>query len=586
MSLSIEQILPEELLDRVISFSTRESLRSLCLASKTSNRLATPHLYSKIYLKVTDDLAALTYLVLTSPVHAAMVKSFVVPHTWANENEQSNEWSWPKPQDSEWQNVLNGICADCTFPEEEAHQLHRKLKSGANENAVLALLLANLPNLRRLNINCGICDDHADFQTTWNTIASSIRTSSGSHVFTTPIDILVTGSDNKYSNNTEHLAMFFHLPNLRTLYGYKHGDSEGDSDLDHPFMKLKPRSCPVESIELRCAKLHSDYLQHLLTATIPGKLKTFSYEIGGTWAWCEIEHPRIMTSLQLHHDTLESLSISHEDYYPYQDSDGDGPDKPYPCSFTPFSTLKHLKVAPVFIWGHNGITREADLNDPHTKHMLWKALPEKLEQIWITRAEPQMLREHSTAIRWIPECLFPALDLVIQHKRKTFESLDHVRIELPLLVWKDEWFDILDSFCKTAADEGVKTTVILSDMFDRWGRLTVEQPWGWNEDVEWEPYQYSLNRECAKLWIDTARHHELAELLKDLKARFEEENEKLKNSKTEIGQLGWLCTDCQLCPEYRADNMIDDIQLARWVDERLQVKTGWKGRSGAYPVVT
>lgn len=589
MLLSIERVLPEELLDRVISFSTRESLRSLCLASKTINRLATPYLYSNIYLKVTDDLAALTHLVLTSPSHATLVKSLIVPHTWASVDSytQPNKWTWPNLQDPAWQEYLKGKCAEYTPKKRVAVAMYEKIKTGANENAVLAFLLANLPNLRRLNINFGILDEHADFQSVWETIAPSIGTSSGSDVSTAPIDILVMGSDDKYSNNTEHLAMFFYLPNLRTLYGYKHGDNEGDPDPDHPFMKLKPRSCQVEFIELRCAKLHGSYLQHLLRAAIPGKLKTFSYEIGGTWAWCEVEHPVIMTSLQPHHETLETLGLSHEDFYPYEGTDGDGSrEKPYMCSFTPFSALKKLKVAPVFIWGHDGITRETQLNNSDTKHMLWKSLPAGLEELWITRAEPQMLREHPTTLRWIPECLIPALDLVVQHKDQAFKNLEHIRIELPLLVWKDEWFDILALFCRSATKDGIRTTVILTDMFDRWGRLTIERPWGWNEDVEWEPCQYSQNRECAKLWIDAANHHDISQLLKDLKARFEEENEKLKKAKDKIGELGGLCRDCQLSPDYRADNQIDDVQLAQWIDERLQTKTGWKGRSGAYPVVT
>ncbi|UPX09603.1 uncharacterized protein EKO05_0000290 [Ascochyta rabiei] len=117
----------------------------------------------------------------------------------------------------------------------------------------------------------------------------------------------------------------------------------------------------------------------LLGATIPGKLKTFNYEVGCTWAWCLTEHPKIMASLQLHHDTLESLGLSHEYYYPYEM--GDESDKPSPCSFTPFVAIKRLKVAPVYVWGHLGFTDKARLKSLEAEEMLWKALPRNLEQL-------------------------------------------------------------------------------------------------------------------------------------------------------------------------------------------------------------
>ena len=83
MSSSVEQKLPTELLEQVLSFAPRDSLPSLCLTSRDFNRIATPFLYSGIDLKETHHLPALAYLMFTSPAHAALVESFIVPDSWA-----------------------------------------------------------------------------------------------------------------------------------------------------------------------------------------------------------------------------------------------------------------------------------------------------------------------------------------------------------------------------------------------------------------------------------------------------------------------------------------------------------------------
>jgi hypothetical protein len=592
MSLSIDRKLPEELLDHVISLTSRETLLKLCLTSKTLNRLATLYLYATISLRETDHLPALAYLIFTSPTHAALIKSFIVSETWAKIEEQFTEWSWPRPEDPALQSVLRGKCAEYTSNEDEAHGMYQKIESGANEDAVLALLLASLPKLRRLNINFGICNGHADFIALWPRIVNGIRSSNNAAVTSTtslttekartalsvPIDIMSTGSENKYPNDPIHFAMSMHLPNLRSIYGWRLGDAETVPDPEsNPFAQLSPRSCPVEYIELRASKLHEDNFSYLLGTTIPGKLKSFSYEVGCTWAWCTVEHSKIMTSLVSHRGTLETLGLSHEYYYPYELDYRIN--KPYPCSFTAFTALKRLNVAPVYVWGHAGFTEKASLVNPETKEMLWKALPENLEELWISRAHHQEFRDNDATIRFVPDCLLPGLDLVVGNKNHAFPKLEHLRIELPPLVWKDEWFDTLASLCGNAAANGIETTIILFDMFDRWSKLAVEQRWGWNQDVEWEPVRYSINRETAKVWIAAAEHEDLAQVLKDLKALYQKVNERYYEARREIGAMGMMCTDCQLDPAYDASRRVDLVELGRSVEKRLHTKDCWKGRS-------
>ncbi|KAF2825816.1 hypothetical protein CC86DRAFT_351829 [Ophiobolus disseminans] len=577
MSQSLERKLPEELLDRIVSFTTRKSLLNLCLASKTLNRLATPYLYSNICLRETDHLSALAALLITSPIHAVLVKSLTIPENWAEGQEEPAEKSW-STQDLAVHSVLKAKYAEYAPDDSTAHEMCEKIDSGTNEDAIVALLIPNLPELRRLDINFGILRVHTNFGTMWPTIVQSIRTINNSRLV--PIDIMVTGAEDKYFNFSFHLAHFFHLPNVRSIYGWKLGDDESAPDLDmSTFARLKPLSCPVEYIELRSSKLHADNFQNLIASTIPGRLKTFSYEIGCTWAWFIMEHPRIMNSLQSHHQTLEALCLSHEDYYPY-DADNEF-DKPYPCSFVPFVALKRLKVAPVYIWGHEGFTDKTKLQDPVTKEQLWKALPANLEELWITRAyhqEYQEFQSNDVGITFVPDCLLPSLELVLQNKLQSFGNLKHLRIELPLFKWEDEWFDALESLCRTAAANGIQSTIILSDMLDRNTALTVERLWGWNEDIEWEPVANWQNKECAKIWIATTEHQDLAQVLKDLKSRFLKFTKSFNDARNEIQKMGQLCSDCRRDPEYRAHMRVNVAQLERYIDERLHTKTGWKGR--------
>lgn len=600
MAQAIDRKLPEELLDFAVSFADRRSLINLCATSKTFNRIATRYLYSDICLRDYDDLNALVYLIWTSPMHANLVTAFAIPSFWVEqfEKEKPKDWNWPKSADSELPGVLRAKCAEFATSDEQASDWYERIACGRNDDAVWPLLLASLPNLRKLNMNFAYADLHIDIVEMLPIIANKLRkttispeTSTGIPAdskghnpdnrtgFSVPLDVMVSGLNDKYPNSTFPTATIIHLPNLRSLYVWKAGDSDGDqeSELCH-FEELTPRSCLVEYIELRCSKLHMQNLEHLLHATIPGKLKTFNYEVGCTWAWCKTQHPSIMTSLRVHKDTLEGLGLSHEDFYPYQFSDhmDSADDFPTPCSFEQFTSLKRLKVAPVYIWGHNGFTSSQNLKDTATKRMLWQALPNNLEELWITRAEHQERDDKDKDSKlFVPNCLIPSIQLVIQNKAEAeaFPKLRSFRIEFSLLKWKNRWFDDLSAVCDYATANGIKCTIILTEMFDHHTGPRVERLWGWDEDVEWEPSECNFNQECPKIWIEATDHENLGQLLKNLKARFKKELRIYEEAYKEINNLGPLCRDCRILPEYNAWNRVDFPQLAQWVELQAKMKS-------------
>jgi hypothetical protein len=531
LDVAIGYTLPEELLSAIVSLAGPGCLRNLCLTSKTFNRIATPHLYANVSLgqsmnspssnqTESPTLVRFAYTIFSSPKYASLVKTVVVSDSWGVPGEyrdvQPTPWPASGPELSE---VLQKKCAEYATTEESADDLYQKSASGENEDVILALLLVSLPKLSNLDIDFGFGEDHSDFVNTTELITDRVKLDRKLlRGFSAPIDIMVKGTDDKYPNDPTKLVLMSKVPNVRALYGWKMGDNGSDWTAEgNPFAALKPRSCPVEYIELRCSKLHSRNLRLLLDAAIPGKLKTFNYEIGCSWAWCIVQHSEIMASLQVHRDTLDSLGLSHEQSYPYQY--GDDLEEPYPVILKPFKALTRLKIAPVYIWGDANLQDHNSWTKPATKRMLCEALPENLRELWITRAEPQGSQNpNDAAAQFIPGCLLPALQLVIQRKSQICPKLNHVRIEFPLMDWENEWIRLLALFCAEAEANEIRTTLVLTDLpggadeeEDR------EQPWGWNEDVQWAECVH--NTESPKRWIHAGKEENLGEMLLDLKTR-------------------------------------------------------------------
>jgi hypothetical protein len=545
--MSIERKLPEELLANIISSTSPDTLPDLCRTSKTLNRLTTPYLYSDVTLGEEDfaDSLALTPFactIFTAPGIAPLVNSVVVNewYGWREEEIQadatSEEAEWPKFGNEEAEKVLKRICAKQTISEAGTEELYKKVRYDKNMGAILVLLLASLPNVKRMEFSFGEAAGYSDFVSMLELVTARFRSvdhspinatgylaskdlsSSPSATFTTPVDVIVKGTSDKYPSNPDVLAAFFNLPNLRAIYAWRIGDSEmAEHKEGNACSRLKPKSCPVECIEVRFSKLHTDDLKFLLNAAVPGKLKTFNYEIGNCWAWVTLDQPEIIRSLEPHYETLECLGLSHElGFYPYEIESPD--DKPFPVSFTPFKALTHLKVAPVFIWGDKGLMEITAAMIPEKREMLWKALPGSLEELWLAQADHSTSSKDGIAFKFVPDCLLPALEFVVQMKLQAFPKLQHLRIEFELRSWKSDWFDALVCLIKAAGAKGIHSTIIVNE----WPDIVDddndgERRWGWNEDVQWG-YCEQNQGEWRK-WIVAAEEPDLGQVLRDAKAK-------------------------------------------------------------------
>ncbi|KAL5115788.1 hypothetical protein ACEQ8H_006283 [Pleosporales sp. CAS-2024a] len=509
MAPSIERQLPEELLDMIISQCNRDDLLTICLTSKQLNRLATPRLYSFItfgkYIwdqgEIDSSQLQLAHLLLTSPTHAASVNSVFIAAAWApqieyisGKDQKNRQRLWRR----KLQPCLKNNLSRFYLSEKDENDVLDKIQGGLNVDAIFALLLLCLPNLNWVDINFGYEHDHKDFVCIFELLAENVRLHSKELL--PQIDVMVKGEEEKIPNAPETLAVLFHMPNLRSISGYKMDDDEDGLELI--FSRLQPHSSPVKFIELRNSKLNANNLKKFMAATIPGKLTAFIYEIGCSWACCSITHPGIMESLRAHHASLQALGLSHEEFYPHQfDNEGE---ELFACDFKPFTALISLKVAPCYIWGHEGFTDETELENPATKEMLWKTLPPNLEQLWICRAESQTERWSGIddgKPHFEYDCLLPALHLVVEHK-VNYPKLSTIYIELAPLKWpKNAKFDNLASFSGLA-------------IADPHRYPPGERGWGWDEDVQWG--QCVSNQEARKIWLNAEPVSDLARRIRTL----------------------------------------------------------------------
>jgi hypothetical protein len=513
MPFSGDRDLPEEIFAEIVSLCSQDTLAALSRASKRSNRIATAYLYSDMVVLPSHKseagsvmLLPFAYLVFTSPTHASLVRSITVPQALgqcesaaplmppANESE-INEWP-PESGTSKLERVLRKKCAEYAVDETEADQMYRKFEGGDNEDGVFALLLASLPNLRRLDVDVGETSEHEAFGSLIETITSRARsfdkkanpTSALATAFSVPIDIMVKADAENHPNHPNRLAPFLHLPNIRSIYGISFTNNDVELKGKSPFTRLPHRSCPVEYIEFRSSKFKPLVLQAMLDAAIPGKLKAFNYEVGCMCIGRSISHVSMLESLAAHYNTLESLGFSHEQLYPHHIDQKEGFEG---ISFTCFTALKRLKVAPVYIWGHEGFPFEKYLKGSAKPDMLWESLPQSLEELWITRATQQSYDDEKFG--FAPDCLIPALELVVQHRSEAFPKLNRILIQIPLLGWKWDWLELLASFCTATVAIGIDCTIFLDDWNSEEAieEYDPRRRWGWYEDVEWQPCMFN-----------------------------------------------------------------------------------------------
>ncbi|KAI4619415.1 uncharacterized protein J4E87_007665 [Alternaria ethzedia] len=542
----------EELIDTIVSqICCRRTLAALCRVSKQLNRIATPYLYENITLYsdiggegALRHLRPLAHRFFADPSFAALVKSIALPDGWgvcesAPRLDNLKVKPWPRIETPETEQLLERICREYYLDETKALRMYIKLYA-ADADVIITLLVANLPNLERLDLELGEFRDHKLFCKMIKGSAGRLEAKKAASLnspesslsptapLPKPVDVFIRDSE---AGDVEYLASFFSLPNLRSMYAFKFGDDDENINLMErdPFTVLEPHSCGVQHIELRASSLATHTLRDLIDATIPGKLEAFLYERAGPFTSRSAELPFLMRCLENHQDHLETLALGYEEieghtvfeqtWWEFFDR------RPEAMSFTSFKSLRRLRVAPEMIWGytHDECTVQDEDEIMTTIDMFWKALPASLEEFWLTRSQTHWIPGFQV---WdlciIPRILIPALHRLVEQSSEACPHLRSIRIELRPTHWDALWLDLLAEFCHEAERKGIYCTVIFLHI---WRGIsygseksdTCERNWGWNEDFEWSEIFMNANKIWRKYSIRAADEDDLKGKMRALK---------------------------------------------------------------------
>jgi len=468
--------LPAELIDHIISSIQQPHLVNLALVSQEFNAFTTPHLYRDVHLKrqffnngSTEHLLPFMFLVLQKPRIASLVHFFTL--SYQNEgSEREPQYSWPGGS-GDLHNALKPVIEAAAHSSEAELELINLVLG--ESTAVLTLLLPALHKLRRLSMTFGAYNDDGDDEDKYvlDKYLSPLLQRAGARQtpfdthpgFTELTDIMINGYGRENFTRPDSLLACCTLPAVERIYG--HGlRNEPEDDVTRLMAKLPTKSWNIVSIELRRSKLHPAVFSKLLAAC--KKLKTLIYELYCTsWVWDLVHIHGIRDALEPHEEWMEELCLVQE--YSY-DCETDG--ELVALSFKAFKSLKHLKVAAVYLFGHQS-------SCPMSSTRLVGRLPESLHKLHIT------FGGHVLSLVWVAD----ALEELLRWSEMSVPNLKELVLEGEFEGCENTQalLDGLARILRVADAKHIKTVVLHVSLHvsDECG--VEERAWGIDEKVRW-----------------------------------------------------------------------------------------------------
>lgn len=449
--------LPVELIDRIFSFVTsNEGLRNLALCSRQFNDIVTPRLYYYVDLRNNDEyktekstwdyfkhLRPLTCLFLRRPSIAACVKQLTMRSSF-------DESYGKEGRLFELEAEISDAITKASDTEEEAREWLNDASHVPGQDAVLAVMLSTLVQLRSLDLVIHYTASHVPRQLTRMGQTGKPNDSSMQMLR----NVLFSSDDTVYGMLSDNVDCLFTLPAIQNIYLFMVGDPGGS-----PLPKLEPKSSNVASIELRRCKLSTSNMYDILCAA--RALKSFSYELfWGRLSTEDSDLTELRSDLDMHAGTLEELSL--QDCGGWDAGHWDSEDRTPMRSFSNFSALRHIQIATLFLFGEpkNRLPESACLD------RLVELLPAQIESIRLIFGEGDT------------DLVLGAVRNLIFHKIERFKSLSSITLELKrdiTSVFKSHVAGILP----LGPDNGIAIT-LLEHNGER-----VERKWGFDENVEW-----------------------------------------------------------------------------------------------------
>ena len=399
---------PSEIIFQIVGNLDRSSLSRLALSSRLLNVIFTPYLYDHIELlghsqnrsrPESIDFRNLTLLLLERPHLAGYVQHFSMRNNFFGREvlgEHTETAHLP-------QALLTAIEAASHSKEEERQWLKDvSFTKSINEDALMALLLPTLRNLKTLDLRLG--DDIIYFSRMMQRASRKERPFDTTPAFEKLSDIMYAQNklkrtdydeefdgddeDDDDNGNDEHpynTAMPLPLPAVTRIFGLKSSFERGISKQE-PW--VLPLACGFSSqlshLELRDCLFNSQTLVDLLR--VPTALKTFIYEVNPKTPDSHVININIYKAMEHQMSSLENIWL---DYVPWNQELKRFRQlcysKPMP-SFANFNNLRTLRIASPFLFGYMCLQQREGKT-----HLLAPLLPESLETLHITRCDHNCL---------------------------------------------------------------------------------------------------------------------------------------------------------------------------------------------------
>lgn len=481
------QSLPEELVYYIIGLDTDKStLAILTRVSKDFNRFAAPRLYHTLEFKNGSIdmgnkwLLPITYHLFRKPQLASYVRELSMRTVFATEemgvfgdnhtDDKFTKWNWPEQPDLD--DVLRGAAKKLYLTEDEENEKFDVLKKGYNEDAILAVLLPLLPNLQRLDFPWTNGTKH--IQGMLERYREKMPPFDEWRPFGQLREVMVCG----YMGDEPTEPNFFYeclgIPSVTLINGIWLGNSDQD-EVDKQLASLEDRSSGVESIELRSSHLYEDDFAKLMC--VCRALKSFIYQTGLSACFYSFTTTTIQRGLDRHTDTLETLCLDHC-VLPSFGVD----DIIEPMTFSSFTALKDIKLAPPFIFGKDGV-HFTPTGDPaalqRTRSRLIECLPANVEKLRLCRAKDLFTGDR----------VHPALQELVQRRSESFPRLAKVEISGEFDGFPSR-VERLREFCELADASGIETRVFNEPGLEK---RTEDKKWGIDEDQEWATSELNIH---------------------------------------------------------------------------------------------
>ena len=387
---------PSEIISQILGSLDRTDLSGLALSSRPLNVIATPYLYEHIELfglsqhwlcSASTDCWNLTVLLLERPQLARYVRHFTMRNAYSSNHRSEQVESAHLPRA-----LLKAIETASHSKEEERQWLEDTSSTKPiNGDALMALLLPALPNLRTLDLELG--EKVTYLSRMMQRASGKEKPFDTAPAFERLSDITCTQNSHedveRYDGEAEEQEYPcypftpFPLPAVSRILGFNSIFQVGSANQNPWVLPLAwGFSSQLSHLELRECLLTSEDVVNLLR--VPTALKTFIYEVAPKTPDSSNLNVNIYKAMEYQKGSLENIWL---DFFPLDEELVKFPQlrdaKPMP-SFADFNNLKTLRIASPFLFGD--IRRLRRERKGHSD-ILASLLPEGLHTLHITRCD-------------------------------------------------------------------------------------------------------------------------------------------------------------------------------------------------------